>query len=1021
MAAVIGGLLGSAPGALAAPSDPVNPSTDAADTAGRETGRKTAGKLPSVWPKPQSIQASGTAVPIDGEVFLLADEGADPYAIDTLRTLLATAGARKVTELSDADALPARLPARGLVIRVGDERASRATRAAPGGPGGQPARTGPEGRSGSESALRALKAPERADLPPGGYRVAVGRVEGRDTVVLAGVGDDGLFHAVQTLRQLITDRSVPGVTIRDWPTAAVRGMTEGFYGTPWTREQRLAQLDFMGRTKQNRYLYAPGDDPYRQARWRDPYPAERRAEFRALAERARRNHVTLAWAVAPGQAMCLSSDTDLKALKRKIDAMWALGVRAFQLQFQDVSYSEWHCRADRDKFGSGPDAAAAAQASVAGAVTAHLAERYGDAAALSLLPTEHYQQGATEYRTALARELDGGVHIAWTGVGVVPKTITGRELAVAREAFKHPLVTMDNYSVNDYAQDRIFLGPYQGREPAVAAGSVAVLSNAMEQAAASRIPLFTAADYAWNPKQYRPRESWRAAIDDLADTTTRETTRESKDTEADAGAIREAVRALAGNTASSILSDEESAYLRPLIEEFRTARGSADLDRIARTAKKLRGAFTTLRQAPEHLAGSPLGAETGPWLKQLARYGTAGEYAVDLLHAQSRGDGAAAWTAERGLKAAREAVKTGRATVGKGVLDPFLDRVQQDSAAWTGANRQLAKPERDDSAYTVRIPRPRRLDAITALTAPGVAGSVEAHVPGEGWRTLGELAPSGWTETGARGLRADAVRVTWQGEPGEVERLVPWFADDPAAELRLPRAETDAEIGGDPVRVTAKLTSPRRAGTDGRLTAKPPKGITVRTPRETVLPRGAEVAVPVEVTVAKGTPAGSYEVPLTFGDQTQTLTVRAFPRAGGPDLARGGRASASADETKDFPASAANDGDPESRWSSPAEDDSWWQVELDEPVHLGRVDLRWQHAYAKAYRVQVSADGKSWRTAATVKDGAGDHEVVRMDARDARFIRVQGDKRATEYGYSLWSVEVYAVLPEKPQKPKTDD
>ena len=158
----------------------------------------------------------------------------------------------------------------------------------------------------------------------------------------------------------VEKRRIAGVVVRDWPGTPVRGMTEGFYGTPWTLRQRLAQLDFMGRTKQNRYLYAPGDDQYRQTRWRAAYPPAQRSAFRALAERARRNHVTLAWAVAPGQAMCLSSDRDLKALIHKLDSMWGLGVRAFQLQFQDVSYSEWHCEQDAAAFGSGPGAAARA-------------------------------------------------------------------------------------------------------------------------------------------------------------------------------------------------------------------------------------------------------------------------------------------------------------------------------------------------------------------------------------------------------------------------------------------------------------------------------------------------------------------------------------------------------------------------------------------------------------------------------------------------------------------------------------
>ncbi|NEE57393.1 discoidin domain-containing protein, partial [Streptomyces sp. SID8455] len=102
-------------------------------------------------------------------------------------------------------------------------------------------------------------------------------------------------------------------------------------------------------------------------------------------------------------------------------------------------------------------------------------------------------------------------------------------------------------------------------------------------------------------------------------------------------------------------------------------------------------------------------------------------------------------------------------------------------------------------------------------------------------------------------------------------------------------------------------------------------------------------------------------------------------------------------------------GDPETRWSSPVEDGAWWQAELPQPVRLGQVVLSWQDAYASGYRIQVSADGRTWRTAATVREGRGGRESVRMDAKDTRFVRVQGDARATQYGYSLWSVEAYAV------------
>ncbi|MGW7262962.1 beta-N-acetylglucosaminidase domain-containing protein [Streptomyces sp. NPDC054842] len=1004
------GALGVVPGAVAGPA---HAAADAPDS----------GAPPAVWPRPQSLEAGGTAVAVTGEVVLVADAAADPYALDALRSLLWQAGARKVTTVRDGDPIPGSASRAGaLVVRAGVERAHDKTAQGTGAKGadgtgggsaypfgghaGSAATDGAHALGGRaatslDRALAALGAPPRADLPSGGYRLAVGRVAGRATVALAGAGEDGLFHAVQTLRQLVDGRGrIAGVLVRDWPGTAVRGTTEGFYGTPWTHEQRLAQLDFMGRTKQNRYLYAPGDDLHRQARWREPYPARQRADFRELTDRAVRDHVTPAWAVAPGQAMCFSSDADTAALTRKLDAMWALGFRAFQLQFQDVSYSEWHCGADAEEFGSGPGSAARAQARVANAVARHLAGRHPDAAALSLMPTEYYQEGVTDYRRALADALDEGVEVAWTGVGVVPRTITGRELAAARDAFGHPLVTMDNYPVNDYAQDRIFLGPYRGREPAVATGSAGLLANAMQQAEASRVPLFTAADYAWNPRDYRPEDSWRAAIDDLAG--------------GDARGGR-ALGALAGNDASSVLGGDESAYLRPLVEAFwkgRTAPGGVADDRAAR---RLRAAFAVMRDTPGHLPGRSLASEVRPWSEQLARYGTAGDTAVAMLSAQSDGDATAAWDAYRSLVRLRAGLASSRVTVGKGVLGPFLARASKAYETWAGLGHE---PEADRAgagrggegrpvARAVRLARTRPLSAVTVLTEPGTAGTVEAHVPGEGWRRLGDLAPGGATEITAK-VSADALRVTGP-RPARVRHLVPWFADSPEAKVELARAETDVAIGGTGS-ATVRLAPLRPSDVRGRLTARAPEGVRVRLPAAPVrLRRGTDLSVPVRIEVPARTPSGTYTVRIAFRGEIRTLTVRAFPRTAGPDLARGGRAASSGDETAEFPAPAANDGDPGTRWSSPARDDAWWQVELPRPVRLGRVVLRWQDAYASAYRVEVSADGRAWRTAAEVRDGRGGRESVRMDEPDVRFVRVRGEERATRYGYSLWSVEAYGV------------
>ncbi|WP_374705478.1 beta-N-acetylglucosaminidase domain-containing protein [Streptomyces sp. AJS327] len=1091
-AAALGGMVSGVPAAQAAPPQPGDGETGTSDE--RDTVRDAA---PRVFPRPHTLRARGPFVPVTREVVLVSEPGADPHALEAIRKVLRGAGARALRETGPGDSAPDSGAERdSLVVRVGRNAAPT---------------------------LRALRAPAPGDLPPGGYRLAVGEVAGRGHVALDGAGADGLFHAAQTLRQLVTTRAAgtgfPGVTVRDLPGTPVRGVTEGFYGQPWTREQRLEQLDFLGRTKQNRYLYAPGDDPYRQAaRWRDPYPAEQRAAFRDLTRRADANHVVFGWAVSLGQGFCFASDDDRRALLRKLDAMRALGVGAFQLQFDSVSYREWHCGQDADRYGSGPEAAAHAQSELANAVAGHLARRHPEVAPLSVMPTEFYQDGASAYRDALAQRLDDGVEVAWSGVGVVPRAITGGQLRETRAAFGgHPLVTMDNYPVNDFAPKRLFLGPSQGRDPAVADGSAALLSNAMEQPTASRVPLFTAADFAWNPRGYRPRESWRAAVDDLAGGPTADR------------ATRAAVHALAAHHSSSVLGAEESAYLRPLLSAFWTAHDRRDGPALRRAAARLRSAFGTMSEASRRVPAA-LRAEARPWLTQLERFGEGGRHAVDMLTAQAANDGPAAWRAQLELRRLRAETRRSEVTVGKGVLAPFLDRALNAAEGWTGATaeahdgrigerRATPDPAPDSGtgpgsgtgaprggkpgtggpggkagaasppsargtatarlspagpsgpgarpgapvsaavdgdpatayraarapatvghtpggpalrspgtrlwqrwgwsasgpgALTVQLSTARPLAAVTVQTGPDsrTRAHVEARVPGRGWKRLGPLSESGWSQVDGRGVRADAVRLVWARGSGApvVHEVTPWYADGPDASLALDRDTLELAAGGGPAEVEATVTAHRPRNVRGRLASEAPEGFAVSLPERTTVPRGGSATVPVRIRAGASVRPGSYDIPLTFGEQLRTVSVRVFPRTGGPDLAKGARATASGEETADFPAGSVTDGDRRTRWSSPARDDAWVQVELDEPARIGAAVLSWQDAHAESYRIRVSPDGERWRTVASRRQSEGGRETVRMEApADTRFVRIQGDRRATRFGYSLWSVELYAV------------
>ncbi|MFF8288602.1 discoidin domain-containing protein [Streptomyces sp. NPDC016309] len=128
------------------------------------------------------------------------------------------------------------------------------------------------------------------------------------------------------------------------------------------------------------------------------------------------------------------------------------------------------------------------------------------------------------------------------------------------------------------------------------------------------------------------------------------------------------------------------------------------------------------------------------------------------------------------------------------------------------------------------------------------------------------------------------------------------------------------------------------------------------------------------------------------------------------NLAAGAAASASSAEWNPFTSYAparAVDGDPRTRWASDWHDPQWLAVDLGATRTVGRVTLDWERAYAKAYRIEVSADGADWRTVLSTTTGDGGLDTARFTPVPARHVRVTGLARGTGWGYSLREVGVY--------------
>ncbi len=106
-------------------------------------------------------------------------------------------------------------------------------------------------------------------------------------------------------------------------------------------------------------------------------------------------------------------------------------------------------------------------------------------------------------------------------------------------------------------------------------------------------------------------------------------------------------------------------------------------------------------------------------------------------------------------------------------------------------------------------------------------------------------------------------------------------------------------------------------------------------------------------------------------------------------------------------AAKAVDGNSKTRWASSWSDPQWIYIDLGSPRTINRVVLNWEVAYAKAYQIQVSNDKTDWITAYSTTDGNGDMDDINLTAT-GRYIRLYATARVTQYGYSLWSFEVFA-------------
>jgi hyaluronoglucosaminidase len=397
---------------------------------------------------------------------------------------------------------------------------------------------------------------------------------------------------------------------------AVRGVIEGFYGHPWSHEQRLRLIEFLADRGMNMFVYSPKDDPLVRQEWRTRYASEALDRLAELVTRCRTLGMELAWCISPGLSIKYADTTDRDALIAKMQAVLSLGVRHVGLFYDDIPMELRHAQ----DLAAYDDLAAAHVA-----LTQHVHASLPADVHIFVCPTVYWGRGTEPYLAALGLGLDPRIDLLWTGRAICSPTLDLEDAATFSRTARRPPTYWDNYPVNDVAMSyELHIGPYRGRDPLLWRASTGIVANGMELFEASLIPFATIADYLRDPEGYDPEASWRAAMRDVVG-------------EADL----EPFALFADNVRSSCLAVEDAPIVSAALERafFRLEMGDAAGAgaELGELADRLLAAAAHLLHGPVH--NTALRGEIHPWLvafelgaqalRRIADLATAGRLEAD--------------------------------------------------------------------------------------------------------------------------------------------------------------------------------------------------------------------------------------------------------------------------------------------------------------------------------------------------------------------------------------------------------
>ena len=331
-----------------------------------------------------------------------------------------------------------------------------------------------------------------------------------NVISVLGKDADSAFYGLTTLYHVFAQMdslTIRNFEIEDYADVVSRGFIEGYYGNPWSTEDRVNLMKWGGYYKLNAYFYAPKDDPKHRTQWDQLYTEEELAnKIRPLAEAGNESKCRFVYALHPfPQGNHLRFDdnyeADLAKLQAKFKQVIDQGVRQIAILADDF----WNP--------GGPNGVR-----LLNDMTAWLEEvkkQYPDMKmTIPYVPYDYMGNGSSAELQEL-KKAPANVQIVMTGGRVWGEVTNNFTSTFTNNVGRGPFMWI-NWPCTDNSKKHLIMGGYDtflhpGVEPSKIQG---IMLNPMQQSEPSKVAIFGNADYAWNIWETKEEadKSWNDAF-----------------------------------------------------------------------------------------------------------------------------------------------------------------------------------------------------------------------------------------------------------------------------------------------------------------------------------------------------------------------------------------------------------------------------------------------------------------------------------------------------------------------------